>query len=112
MSEVFVTNEFIDWYDNADDAVVDDIIKAVTRLEVLGVTLGYPESSSIKGSKYPLRELRIQSHGRPIRVFYIFDPVRNAVLLIGGDKTGDKRFYKRMIPLAERLWEEYLDERF
>jgi hypothetical protein len=42
-------------------------------------------------------------------VFYKFDPKRRAVLLIAGDKTGDMRFYERMIPLAERLWAEYLD---
>jgi hypothetical protein len=36
--------------------------------------------------------------------------VRQAVLIIGGDKTGDDRFYERMIPLAERIWKEYLDE--
>jgi hypothetical protein len=57
-----------------------------------------------------LRELRIQSVGRPFRVFYAFDPARQAVVLIGGDKTGDARFYERMVPLAERLWKEYLDE--
>jgi hypothetical protein len=43
-------------------------------------------------------------------VFYAFDPARQAVLLIGGDKTGDDRFYERMIPLSERIWAEYLKE--
>lgn len=47
----------------------------------------------------------------PLRVFYAFDPVRQAVLLIGGDKTGDDRFYERMIPLAERIWIRYIEER-
>ncbi len=46
----------------------------------------------------------------PLRTLYAFDPSRHAVLLIGGDKTGDDRFYARMIPLAERLWTEYLEE--
>jgi hypothetical protein len=43
-------------------------------------------------------------------VFYAFDPNRDAVLLIGGIKTGDDRFYDRMVPTAENIWREYLDE--
>lgn len=57
-----------------------------------------------------MRELRVQSGGRPIRVFYAFDPRRSAILLIGGDKTGDGRFYERMIPIADKLDETYIDE--
>jgi hypothetical protein len=72
--------------------------------------LGYPRSSEIKGASFALRELRIQSNGRPLRVFYAFDPERQAVLLLGGDKTGDARFYDRMLPVLDRLWKEYLDE--
>jgi hypothetical protein len=52
----------------------------------------------------------VQSSGRPLRVFYVFDPRRNAVLLIGGDKTGRPRFYREMAPLAEQIFEEYLAE--
>lgn len=57
-----------------------------------------------------MRELRIQSKGKPIRIFYAFDPRRSAILLIGGDKTGDRRFYERMIPIADRLYTIYLEE--
>ena len=55
-----------------------------------------------------MRELRIQSGGRPVRVFYAFDPRRMAILLNGGDKTGDRRFYERFVPLADRLYDEHL----
>ena len=48
--------------------------------------------------------------GRPLRTFFAFDPRRSAILLIGGDKTGDARFYERMIPLADGLYETHLDE--
>ena len=72
--------------------------------------LGFPQSSAINGASFALRELRVQSSGRPLRVFYAFDPARQAVLLIGGDKTGDNRFYETMILRSERLWKEYLDE--
>ncbi|MCI5195153.1 MAG: benzoate transporter [Candidatus Electrothrix sp. AW5] len=57
-----------------------------------------------------MKELRTQCRGRPLRTFFAFDPHRTAILLIGGDKTGDKRFYERMIPLAERLYNNYLEE--
>jgi hypothetical protein len=57
-----------------------------------------------------MRELRVQSGGHPLRIFYAFDPRRTAILLVGGDKTGDNRFYKRMIPVADRLYDEYIDE--
>jgi hypothetical protein len=57
-----------------------------------------------------MRELRIQSEGRPVRVFYAFDPRRSAILLIGGDKTGDGRFYERMIPIADELYDVHLME--
>ena len=56
-----------------------------------------------------MRELRVQS-GEPLRVFYAFDPRRAAILLIGGDKTGDRRFYERMIPIADALCDEHLAE--
>lgn len=57
-----------------------------------------------------MRELRIQHRGRPLRVLYAFDPRRAAILLIGGDKTGDDRWYEWMVPRAERLYEEHLAE--
>ena len=76
-----------------------------------GPQLPFPHSSGITGSKHShMRELRVQSGGRPIRVFYAFDPRRSAILLIGGDKTGDSRFYERMIPIADKLYEIYIDE--
>lgn len=84
------------------------VARVVGLLEAKGTTLGFPYSSAIEGSKYPLRELRIQSGGKPLRVFYAFDPLRQAVLLLGGDKTGDNRFYLTMLPRSEVIWEAYL----
>ena len=57
-----------------------------------------------------MRELRIQSGGGPIRVFYAFDPRRTAILPSGGDKTGNDRFYEQFVPLADRLYDEHLRE--
>lgn len=57
-----------------------------------------------------MRELRIQSSGKPLRVFYAFDPRRTAILLIGGDKTGDDRFYETFTPVADALYDVHLEE--
>ncbi len=108
--DVIGTDEFTAWYQDLDDNTSDDVDVYVELLAMTGVALGFPRSSEIKGTSFPLRELRIQSNGRPIRVFYAFDPKRQAVLILGGDKTGDKRFYESMIPQCERIWKEYLDE--
>lgn len=74
-----------------------------------GPALGFPYSSGIKGSKYShMRELRIQHEGRPYRVLYAFDPTRAAILLLGGDKTGDDRWYDKMVPKADTIYKEHL----
>ncbi|MGH7842222.1 MAG: type II toxin-antitoxin system RelE/ParE family toxin [Candidatus Binataceae bacterium] len=107
--EVIVTEEFEAWYMELDDQDTAAVTRVVGLLEEKGITLGFPYSSDIKESAIALRELRIQSRGDPLRVFYRFDPRRHAVLLIGGDKTGDPRFYEQMISLAERIWRDYLN---
>jgi hypothetical protein len=57
-----------------------------------------------------MRELRIQHQGRPLRVLYAFDPRRVAILLIGGDKTGNDRWYDVAIPVADRLYDDHLQQ--
>lgn len=110
MADVVGSSEFDEWFQSLDDADTDAVARVVDMLEIQGATLPFPYSSAIKGSKLALRELRVQSRGRPLRVFYAFDPVRQAVLLLGGDKTGDDRFYATMIPQAERIFARYLQE--
>ncbi|MBL7219854.1 MAG: type II toxin-antitoxin system RelE/ParE family toxin [Phycisphaerae bacterium] len=84
---------------------------SVRLIEQFGPHLARPYSDTIKSSRHSnMKELRTQSKGRPLRTFYAFDPRRLAILLIGGDKTGDDRFYDRMIPLADRLYDEHLEE--
>ncbi len=57
-----------------------------------------------------MKELRVQVAGDPIRAFFTFDPRRAAILLIGADKTGDEQFYSRLIPIADALYAEHLEE--
>lgn len=51
-----------------------------------------------------------QCDGRPFRTLYAFDPRRVAILLIGGDKTGDNRWYEIFVPIEDRLYDEHLNE--
>jgi hypothetical protein len=105
------TDEFGAWYDELSEAIQDDIDRMVDVLEARGPQLPFPYSSGIAGSSHDhMRELRVQSGGRLIRIFYAFDPRRTAILLIGGDKTGEKRFYDNMIAIADRLYNEYIKE--
>jgi hypothetical protein len=107
MAEVEGTEEFEEWFLALGEKEAAAVARVVGLLEAKGVALGFPYSSEIKGAE-AIRELRVQSRGRPLRVFYAFDPLRRAVLLLGGDKTGDKRFYEAFVPRAERIWAEYL----
>ena len=108
--DVEYTDEFGDWWLTLTGAEQEDVTAYVTLLESRDVRLGHPYSSGINGSRHShMRELRVQSGGRPIRIFYAFDPLRNAILLIGGDKTGDDRFYETYIPVADHLYDEHLE---
>ena len=109
--DVEVTDEFAEWFRTLGENDQDSVHFTVDQLIAQGPLLGFPQSSGINGSRHEhMRELRMQSDGKPLRVFYAFDPRRSAILLIGGDKTGDKRFYKRMIPVADGLYDVHLDE--
>lgn len=55
-----------------------------------------------------MRELRVQHKGRPYRVLYAFDPRRMAILLVGGDKTGNNRWYDEFVPIADALYKEHM----
>jgi hypothetical protein len=80
-------------------------------LEEYGPDLPYPMSSGVNRSRHShMRELRVQVHGRPFRVLYAFNPKRAAILLVGGDKTGDDRWYEVNVPKADRLYDQHLEE--
>ena len=101
------TDEFGDWSKTLGAGQQEDVAAYVTLLEERDVRLGHPYSSAIVGSRHShMRELRVQSGGRPIRAFHAFDPRRMAILLIGGDKTGGGRFYERFTPITDRLYDE------
>jgi hypothetical protein len=106
---VEVTDEWADWYDGLAEPFQDELAAVIGLLEIHGPQLGFPYTSGVTSSKHAhMREMRVQAGGRPIRVLYAFDPRRIAILLLGGDKTGDNRWYARAIPEADRLYDEHL----
>jgi hypothetical protein len=109
--QVLQTEEFELWFTNLTEAVKEDIFASITVLGVHGPSLGRPRVDTIKNSFYKnMKELRIQSSGNPYRIFFAFDPERRAILLIGGNKKGDKRFYEKIIPIADKLFARYLED--
>lgn len=107
--EVEFTDEFGAWWNSLNEDEQAAVAQKVRLLEELGPSLPYPHCSGIYGSKHGrMRELRIQHQGRPYRVLYSFDPRRTALLLIGGDKTGDDRWYEVYIAMADELYDAHL----
>lgn len=109
MWEVEFTDEFGDWWESLTEDEQESLTVSVKLLQVLGPDLGRPYADTVRKSKHSnMKELRSQCHGKPLRTFYAFDPHRKAILLIGSSKSDDKRFYEKMIPLADRLLDEHL----
>jgi hypothetical protein len=109
--QVEYTNQFKQWWDELSEAQQDDLTASVELLMDRGPALPYPYSSGIESSRHShMRELRTQSGGDPLRTFYAFDPGRVSILLIGGIKTGNDRFYEEYVPIADALYDDHLDE--
>jgi hypothetical protein len=109
--DVEYTDELGAWWQNLNQAEQESIDVSVRLLEEKGPNLEFPHSSGIEGSRHShMRELRVQHEGRPYRILYAFDPRRSAILLLGGDKTGNKRWYDTYIPVADKLYDTHIDE--
>jgi len=108
--EIEFTHEFEDWWEGLAEGQQDLLDAAVEKLETHGPALGRPFVDTVKGSRHPhMKELR--PVGSYIRVFFAFDPRRSAMLLIGGDKRGRwKEFYSEMIPVADALYDEHIEQ--
>ena len=110
-----VTKQVRDWLHGlrSGDPVTRRLVaEAINRLMDEGPSLGRPLADRIAGSRlHNLKELRPGSGGASeVRILFIFDPVRNAVLLVAGDKSGRwKEWYSEAIPEAEALYEAYLE---
>lgn len=109
--EVEYTDEFEAWWLTLSEDEQISVAASVQLLEERGPQLPFPHSSGINNSRHShLRELRTQHEGRPYRTLYAFDPRRTAILLLGGDKTGKDQSYEKNVPVADKLYDEHLNE--
>lgn len=105
------TEQVRGWIKELNEDAKEAIFKSLLILREIGPALGRPHVDSIKQSRHKnMKELRIQNKQKLFRILFAFDPDRNAILLIGGDKRGDKRFYSKMIPLADSLLDNHLEQ--
>ena len=106
--DVILLEEVEAWYFSLHDDAMTAVTAAIDLLEMEGPTLGRPTVDKVNGSKFhSMKELR--PAGTSIRILFIFDPQRHAILLLGGDKAGNwKSWYDKNIPIAERRYENRL----
>ena len=111
MWDVEVTDQFLDWWRTLSSEQQEALTDRVDLLAERGPDLGRPVVDRIQGSRHHnMKELRA-AQGGALRVLFSFDPRRQAVLLLGGDKTGEWNVrYERSIPMADDLYDEYLAE--
>jgi hypothetical protein len=112
--KVAFADEFFAEYEALSEAVQDEVLLGARLLEIYGPSLGRPHVDTLKGSQHAnMKELRFQAHGGVWRVAFAFDPKREAILLVAGDKSGTSqaRFYKRLIATADARYEAHLKRR-
>src|SRR5271170_90691 len=111
MWKVGTTDEFDRWFADVGEDAQAEIIAKVKLLEVLGPQLGRPHADTLNGSKHAnMKELRADTKDKVTRIAFAFDPDREAILLLGGNKAGisEKRFYKQLITKADDLYDSHL----
>jgi len=94
-------------------SVQDTLLVEITVLEEFGPQLGRPSVDTLKASKYSnMKELRFDADDGVWRAAFAFDPQRKAIILMAGDKSGvsQKRFYKRLLKIADERFEAHLEE--
>jgi len=109
--EVEFHKDFNPEFDALPEDVRDELRAHAMLLEQFGAQLGRPRVDTLKGSRHAnMKELRFDAAGGVWRVAFAFDPKRNAVLLIAGDKSGggEKRFYRQLIAKADERFDEHL----
>lgn len=111
MWEVEVTDQFVEWWRNLTSEQRESVTDRVDLLAERGPDLGRPVVDRIQTSRHHnMKELRA-AKGGVLRVLFMFDPRRQVILLIGGDKSGEwSAWYEWAVPLADDLYDDYLDE--
>lgn len=93
------------------EAVQDEVLALMGLLKQFGPALGRPRVDTLKGSRHAnMKELRFDAADGVWRIAFAFDPKRQAILLVGGDKSGgsEKRFYRQLIKKADARFDEHV----
>ena len=99
------------WLTSLDSDSYEQVIAAIELLEERGPQLGRPIVDTVKASRHKnMKELRPGSSGRSeLRILFAFDPRRQAILLVAGDKAGNwKSWYTKNIPVADDLFDAHV----
>jgi hypothetical protein len=106
---VELDDDFADWLDGLGAGLRNEILSHAGLLCEYGPQLGRPKVDTLEGSAYDnMKELRVQYAGDPWRILFAFDPERKAILLVGGNKAGDKRWYEKNLPIADARYARHL----
>lgn len=108
---VLYHDAFVAEFEALSDAVQDELLAMAELLSRSGPTLGRPHVDTLSGSKHAnMKELRFTADDGVWRVAFAFDPQRQAIVLVAGDKSGvaQKRFYKGLIAKADARFSEHL----
>lgn len=109
MWAVITTDLFNEWLEQQDESTQEKVLAALVVLQQQGPSLGRPLVDTVYDSKFTnMKELRVQHRGKPLRAFFAFDPLRQAIVLCIADKGGKKRFYKEMLAIADEQYELHL----
>jgi hypothetical protein len=109
--EVDLHDEFVPEYLKLHQRVQDELLAHIELLEQFGPQLGRPSVDTLNGSRHAnMKELRFDAANGVWRIAFAFDPNREAILLVGGDKSGggEKRFYRRLISKADTRFDAHL----
>jgi hypothetical protein len=108
--DVEYTDEFESWWNSLFEDEQAEINVKVELLDAWGPMLPRPQAEVIARSRHSnIQELRGKVNERHLRVLFAFDPRRTALLLIGGDKTGDPKWYEKFVPVADDLFDQHLE---
>jgi len=105
-------DEFDKEFEELPEAVQDELLASAKLLAAFGPQLGRPHADTLNGSTFSnMKELRFEADGGVWRLAFAFDPDRQAVLLVAGDKSGasEKRFYRSLIAKADKRYQKHLD---
>lgn len=107
--ELLLDEDFEAWLFEQEAGVRKEVAAVAALLKERGPLLGRPQVDTVKTSRFThMKELRIQYKGQPWRILFAFDPKRRSILLVGGNKRGEKRWYDIHIPIADARYAKHL----